>query len=205
MLQTGLRIFGEDAGDFVFTPDHGPNGRAVRARAASVDDVGGILVGIARVKPVDAVRVALDVAVEDGGGEFLPHAFHESFGLAHPVRLGLALVNFQQLRVDDAAGFQHAHRVFHRGHMAFADRGAAVQPAPIDLGQAGAHRGAMPVIVRGFLPENVLKDGVFLVHEFNDVVGLAVPLEEGAPFRECADILAVRVRKIRHDIFSFSR
>ena len=152
----------------VSEPQHDDPERGVGVGgAASVEDVvGGLGVGgvdrrVARREAGEAFRVDELVAVDQGRGDLLGHAFEEGLDFGKP-ELGGVAVEVRDVLVDHGVGFEVAAGVDDLGGGGLGVRNALVEQAPSGLREAGADGGLVTGWEVAFDDQHVVEDFVRL-------------------------------------------
>ena len=154
-------------------PHDEEDGSEVRAGAASVNDVDGVLGlglvdrGKAGHEAHDLRRINSEVAVDEGALHLLVHGFDEGavFGQSEG---SLVAVEFDKLLVDFSESFQHADRVGDLLRLALGRLNAIVQLTPCNFGKAGAHGRDVLHRASGFDEGNVVEHLIRFREDLDD-------------------------------------
>ena len=173
MLEAGDLALGERAVESVIAPGGEDDGGVGVAGTATVENVvgglgvGGGLSAVPGHEPGEAFGVQVLVAVDDGSGDLLGHAFKEGFDFRQP-ELGGVAVEIGDVFVDHRVGFEIAAGVGDLRGGGLGVRHAGVEQAPGGLGETGADRGFVPGRQVAFHDEHVVEDFVGLAEELDD-------------------------------------
>ncbi len=173
MLKASDLAFGECSVPSVRAPGDDPHGGIGIGGSTAVEDVVGSLRigsgfgGVTWGKPGETFGIDVLVAVDDGGGNLLGHAFEEGFDFGEAEFSGVA-VEIGDIFVDYRVGFEVSASVGDLRGGGFCVGDAVVEESPSGLGKANPDGGFVSGGEVAFDDEHIVQDFVGLREEFYD-------------------------------------